>query len=77
MKTKSSYDQFGSALILLAVTQWFLRQWFWGFCSLVPNAQGFDMGDIGDIFGDFFGRGGRVLLVELKVELRNGNKLNI
>lgn len=60
---RSRYDQFGSA----DGPQGFGGQGyggqqsgFEGFdFSGFQNGQGFDMGDIGDIFGDFFGGGGR------------------
>ncbi len=58
-KKRSSYDQFGSA----DGPQGFggqgygqQGQGFGGF-DFSGGAQGFDMGDLGDIFGDFFGGG--------------------
>jgi len=62
-KKRSSYDQFGSA----DGPQGFggqqgysgQGQGFGGFdFSGFQNGQGFDMGDLGDIFGDIFGGGG-------------------
>ncbi|HPK14164.1 MAG TPA: molecular chaperone DnaJ [Candidatus Paceibacterota bacterium] len=58
---RAHYDQFGSASGFTSGNyNGSYGGGFGGFdFSGFQNAQGFDMGDIGDIFGDFFGRGGR------------------
>lgn len=62
-KKRSSYDQFGSAdgPQGFGGGQGYGGQGgFGGFdFSGFQNGQGFDMGDLGDIFGDIFGGGGR------------------
>ncbi len=55
---RARYDQFGTADNFASGNGY--GGGFGGFdFSGFQNAQGFDMGDIGDIFGDFFGRGSR------------------
>jgi len=55
---RSRYDQFGSADGPIGGGQANYGGGFGGFdFSGFQNGQGFDMGDIGDIFGDFFGGG--------------------
>jgi molecular chaperone DnaJ len=59
---RSRYDQFGSADGPMGGGNYGGGQQggFGGFdFSGFQNGQGFDMGDLGDIFGDFFGGGGR------------------
>lgn len=62
-KKRAQYDQFGSeGPAGFGGGQYGGGQGFGGFdFSGFQNAQGFDMGDLGDIFGDFFsgGMGGR------------------
>lgn len=61
-KKRSSYDQFGSAdgPQGFGGGQGYYGQQGQGFGGFdFSGAQGFDMGDLGDIFGDFFGGGMR------------------
>lgn len=57
-KKRSNYDQFGSATGGMGGNQGGFGGGFGGFdFSGFQNGQGFDMGDLGDIFGDIFGGG--------------------
>jgi len=57
---RSRYDQFGSADAGMGGGNYGAGQGGFGgfdFSGGFQNGQGFDMGDLGDIFGDFFGGG--------------------
>lgn len=57
---RAQYDQFGSEAPNFGGQGGFNQGGFGGFdFSGFQNGQGFDMGDLGDIFGEFFGGGGR------------------
>jgi len=84
-KKRSQYDQFGTTFEGEQGFSWqdFARQYGFGFSEPFGQTQdetsgfNFDFGDLGDLFGDFFGFGGRQARAKTRSRSRRGDDLQV